>query len=284
MKAKRVAILVGVLLFCSAASGNSLVGVSAPTINVRQWITPNPPDIKNLKNTVYLLEFWATWCKPCVRNIPHLMDIQNKYGRLGLEIVALSQDKSADLVKQFVRDKGMNYNVAIDNGTADFYGIRGYPTIVIINHRGKVAWVGYPWDIDFDKQIKKAVTAGPPPHLAGVELGPFKNLRKSLWPGRKFPAAYKKLRRVADESRDTRKVAAAVAILRAIDKGITEKIALADKVRRVKPHIARGLYATILEDYGRVDVTAPAEAAYLELKDYNEQPARARLLGNRLSR
>lgn len=145
-----------------AADKIDVVGKAAPDITIRQWVTPNPPQIKTLKGSVSVIEFWATWCAPCVENIPHLIKLNNKYKSKGLQFIGLSQDKSVDKVKKLIDKKGINYNIAIDNGTADWFGVRGYPTVYIVNHLGKVTWKGYPWDKNFEKEIQKALKAAPP--------------------------------------------------------------------------------------------------------------------------
>ena len=116
--------------------------------------------MKNLQDRVYVVEFWATWCAPCRENIPHLIKLADKYRESGVLFIALSADKSADTVRKFVRKKGINYNVAIDNGSADWFEITGYPTAFVVNHKGKVIWQGMPREHKFEQAIDKAVKDG----------------------------------------------------------------------------------------------------------------------------
>lgn len=147
-------------LLCALASAIScaddLVGEKSPAITVREWVSDNPPDLRNLQGRVHVLDFWATWCGPCVSNIPHLAKLYAKYKPMGVEFVALSQDKSSDKVRKVAREKGMNCHIAIDNGTADGFKITGYPTVIVISHTGKVLWRGLPWDEAFEKAIAAA--------------------------------------------------------------------------------------------------------------------------------
>lgn len=156
-KALAILVLVLVLFVSSSVSISGKTSPDAPEITVREWITANGPDISSTRGKVLLLDFWATWCSPCVKGIPKLNKLNDKYKDDGLELIALSQDKSSDVVRKFVADKNINYHVAIDNGTADWYEIKGYPTMVVVDTAGKIAWKGYPWQPGMENAIKKAL-------------------------------------------------------------------------------------------------------------------------------
>jgi thiol-disulfide isomerase/thioredoxin len=146
-------------VMCNPCRANNLVGEKAPEIKIKGWVTDNPPDLRSLDGKVMVLDFWATWCGPCVSNIPHLIKLYGKYKPMGVEFVALSQDKSADKVRKLVREKRMNYLVAIDDGTVDRFKVSSYPTVVVIGHTGNVIWCGFPWDSKFERAIADAAKA-----------------------------------------------------------------------------------------------------------------------------
>lgn len=265
-KARKLGVFLGVLVLCNVGVADGLVGKRAPEITVRVWITKNSPDITNLAGRVYVAEFWATWCHPCVETISHLNALNNKYKDRGLEIIALSQDKSAEKVRRFVHKKGINYHVAIDNGTADWFGIRGYPTVVVVNHKGKVIWQGYPWDPQFERVVAGAVAIAPPPLLAGVDLGPFRDLKEPLCGGREFAKAYRKIEsRINSKSaRQTAKIAKR--IVGTIDQRIAQKISEADRLRDVNPVEAYRIYADIVAKYDGIKVVERVRAVMIELE------------------
>lgn len=268
MRARNFVFFWGVVLLCGTCLAESLVGKSAPDITIREWITENPPNVRDLTGRVYVVEFWATWCSSCVKGIPHLIELYSKHGDRGLEFIALSQDKSAESLRRFVREKGINYHVAIDNGTANWFGIRGYPTLVVVNHQGKVAWQGYPWSPEFEEAIEKAMGAAPPPLLTGVDLGPFCYLRKHFFGGRGFAKAYREVESCAADKKRAEKSAVAKKIIQTIDRRISEKIRRADNLRATDLLGAYNIYADIVARYGGIKATEPAKAAYIELKDH----------------
>ncbi len=90
---------------------------------------------------VVVVDFWATWCVPCIGEIPNYIKLQEKYGKDGLVIVGISLDeRGPDVVKPFVKEKGMNYPVVM--GTEEvqqaFGGLAVIPTTFLIDRNGEI--------------------------------------------------------------------------------------------------------------------------------------------------
>jgi len=185
-----------------------------------------------------------------------------------LYLIALSADKSVEEVRRFVREKNINYHVAVDNGTANWFGIKGYPTLVVVNHKGTVVWQGYAWGGDFEKSLEAALAAAPPPLLAGVELGPFEHLKKPLFGGDGFAAAYNQIKAGANGNSCSAKTrAAAKRIVGTIDRKIARQIDRADLLCAADPVSAFYRYADIVSKYDGIEAVEPARTAYLRLKN-----------------
>jgi thiol-disulfide isomerase/thioredoxin len=139
----------GVLLIASrpALAGDAPAPSPAPSFSVRSL------DGRTLKLTDYrgkpvVLDFWATWCKPCRASMPHLSDMQERYAERGLVVVGLSVDDAApEDVKRFADGLHVKFRVAMANDRMlDDYGpIRALPTTFFINRKGDVVRrvVGY---------------------------------------------------------------------------------------------------------------------------------------------
>lgn len=94
----------------------------------------------DFKNKVFLIDFWATWCGPCIESIPHLNLLVEKFKDKNVKFISITYE-SENLVNEFLKDHPMKSEVALDD---DFKMFRSYnawaiPNIVMINSKGKIA-------------------------------------------------------------------------------------------------------------------------------------------------
>jgi thiol-disulfide isomerase/thioredoxin len=129
-----------------------LLGQPAPEIEVREWISGEPATLAALRGQVVLLEFWATWCKPCEQMFPKLKQLDEEYGARGLNVIALTrhylayrgtaeaQGDELNLMRKMVSDHALTFRVGVseDERTQDLYGAAGVPTMAIIDRAGLV--------------------------------------------------------------------------------------------------------------------------------------------------
>lgn len=95
------------------------------------------------KGKPVLINFWATWCGPCIKEMPDLVALHEEYKAKGALVIGISVDKDSDvltLVSDFVKDKKVPYPIIIDNGELEnaFGGLRGIPTTFYINKEGTI--------------------------------------------------------------------------------------------------------------------------------------------------
>ena len=98
-------------------------------------------DSEQLKGKVVVLDFWATWCGPCVMEIPGYIQLQKKYGQDGLVIVGASVDEGGPAaVKPFASKHGINYTLVMadDDVVSAFGGVEGIPTTFLIDRSGQI--------------------------------------------------------------------------------------------------------------------------------------------------
>jgi thiol-disulfide isomerase/thioredoxin len=98
--------------------------------------------LADYKGKVILLDFWATWCGPCKYEIPGFVQLQEQYGKQGLQVIGISVDDTADKLPPFVQQFKMNYPVLVGLGRDDVqqaYGpIYGIPVNVLIARDGRI--------------------------------------------------------------------------------------------------------------------------------------------------
>ena len=115
----------------------------------------------NLKGKVVLIDFWATWCGPCRKVMPDLVETYKQYHDQGFEIIGISLDKDQSQLEQYMRDTGITWPQYYDglgwsNKVAKRFRVRAIPHIVLIDKNGAVDF-----NTDYDQNK---------PPLHGAEL------------------------------------------------------------------------------------------------------------------
>jgi thiol-disulfide isomerase/thioredoxin len=144
------------LAVAQAAENVSHLGKTPPEIQAAYWMNGSEQTLAALKGKVVIVEFWATWCPPCRKSIPHLIDLNKKYADKGVVIIGLT-DEAKETVEPFVKQMKMDYLVGGGSKSGNQYGIAKIPTSFVIDTTGKVAWQGYPMDAGLDKAIEAEV-------------------------------------------------------------------------------------------------------------------------------
>jgi thiol-disulfide isomerase/thioredoxin len=102
-----------------------------------------PFDPKSLAGKVVLVDFWATWCGPCVAEIPNVREQYEKYHDKGFEVIGISLDEEKEKVDAFVTEHKIPWPIIYagkgwEDPVAQFYGISGIPQLILIGRDGKV--------------------------------------------------------------------------------------------------------------------------------------------------
>jgi len=139
-------------------SGSLAIGSKAPPLAVESWIKGEPADTFE-PGTIYVIEFWATWCAPCIAGIGHLTGVQREFKEHGVQIIGLTSADPKNLrpaVDTFVavRGEGMGYTVAWDTGRTTYQRYMtasrhpGLPACFVIGKDGVIEYIGHPQNLD----------------------------------------------------------------------------------------------------------------------------------------
>ena len=123
---------------------------------------------EDLRGTVVMLDFWATWCAPCVAAIPHLNDLTAGARGRPIHIISVAYEPAAE-VSAFLAEHPLRTLVALDNDLATFraYGAWTLPTTVLVDGKGRIAGVVHPEDVTLE--VLEQVLAGRVPDLEQVQ-------------------------------------------------------------------------------------------------------------------
>ncbi len=148
------------------------VGSAAPVLDIEHWVQDGQgkfkPVTKFESGKVYVVEFWATWCGPCVASMPHLAALQKELAEKGVQIVSIS-DEDLPTVEKFLerevrptdatdaktyRELTSSYCLTTDPDQSSYQDYmeaaaqNGIPTAFIVGKDAKVEWIGHPMEMD----------------------------------------------------------------------------------------------------------------------------------------
>ncbi len=110
------------------------------------WIdeTGKKVELKDYRGNVVLINFWATWCGPCKKELPDLISIDNELRGKRFKLIGVSADRGSDVVKEvydFAQRNNLNYPIVVDEDyqlEKAFGNVRGYPTTFLVDQEGKI--------------------------------------------------------------------------------------------------------------------------------------------------
>lgn len=126
----------------------SLAGVENSTVNLQDY-----------RGKIVYLDFWASWCLPCLQSFPWMDDIQAKYQEQGFEVLAVNLDSSKDDAEEFLLDNPINFLVAFDpdGRTPEAYGVIGMPSSFLIDRNGEIVSSHIGFNSSFKEEFEETL-------------------------------------------------------------------------------------------------------------------------------
>jgi peroxiredoxin len=151
------------------AEKSPLLGKPAPAIE-QELLGGGHFSLKERQSKkVILLDFWATWCGPCVKEMPVVAKVVEQYGDKDVALYCVNQREDTDTIRAFLEETKLDVNVILDadGDVGTDYGVSGIPVLVLIDKAGIVQSVHVGFSPDLEETLKQELDA----LLAGKDLG-----------------------------------------------------------------------------------------------------------------
>lgn len=164
MNLRKYILSVSLSIIVAFVAANVFAGISkgktAPDFSLKSMTGENIR-LSEMRGKVVMINFWATWCAPCRKEMPLLNDIYNKHSKSGFVLMGINIDNKPKKAEKMAKKLGINFPVLFDNTkkVSEAYGVSAMPFTVILDKGGRVIHIhkGYlpGYEKKYDAQISK---------------------------------------------------------------------------------------------------------------------------------
>lgn len=135
------------------------VGIGKPANDFTvETISGKKFTLSEQKGKVVLVQFWASWCGPCRREIPNVKNCYNEFKDKGFDVIGISLDESKEDMMEYLKNEGVSWNISFsgkvwEDETAKLYGVRAIPSLWLVDRKGNLRHFGLRGDA-----LKKAIS------------------------------------------------------------------------------------------------------------------------------
>lgn len=136
------AVLLALLPLAPSATGAGAADRAAPDFRLVAR-SGETVALSDLRGQVVLINFWATWCGPCRKEMPLLEQIARRYGPLGFTMLGINVEEDSRLADVFLKEVAVSFPILLDpqNGVSKLYDVQAMPSTVIVDRAGNIRYV-----------------------------------------------------------------------------------------------------------------------------------------------
>jgi thiol-disulfide isomerase/thioredoxin len=176
MKSQAIAVLALLCAMFAAsyaqkAEGILKVGDPPPALDFRCYKSQKVIDWASLKGQVVVIEFWATWCPPCIENIPHMNTLVKTFNDEPVTFISVTYENE-EMVEEFLKKYSLDATIGLDRDFAMFRSFKawGIPMAVVVGTNGRIAAVVHPKNLS--ESVLNEVLAGEVPRVDSAKPWP----------------------------------------------------------------------------------------------------------------
>lgn len=154
------------VLFSMLMSGSVAISAAAdaqavPKCELQSLAGGQSFDLASYAGKVVYLDFWASWCGPCLQSMPFMQSLQQSYQSKGLQVVTLNVDENPEDAKAFISEHGVTLPVVVDRSgeCASAFQVSAMPSSFLIDRKGKIRHVEAGFHLEDREAITRRVTA-----------------------------------------------------------------------------------------------------------------------------
>ncbi len=150
--------LVLLLSLSGAAFGAKAIGGAAPDFTLKSLSGKNIK-LSEMRGTVILLNFWASWCAPCRTEMPLLSQLHDKYKDLGFTVLGVNVEQDSNMARRYISERPVDFPVLLDNSNkvSKLYQVVAMPTTVLIDRDGNKRFLHQGYKLGDEKKYTRMV-------------------------------------------------------------------------------------------------------------------------------